>query len=84
MDRLIHKYTIGYYDGYMCRQKLTQGVCLAQMLMRFYSYCTFGGATNSQSARTLAAPASRTDGKSTKEYLAIEKEGAQYTVATTE
>jgi hypothetical protein len=54
------------------------------MLMRFYSCCTIGGATNSQRARTLAAPASRKDGKSTKEYLAIEKEGAQYTVATIE
>ena len=68
----------------MCRQKLTQGVCLTHMLMRFYSCCTIGGATNSQRARTLAAPESRKDGKSTKKYLAIEKEGAQYTVATIE
>jgi hypothetical protein len=43
----------------------------SSLLMRFYSCCTIGGATNSQSARTLAAPASRTDGKSTKEYLLV-------------
>ena len=68
----------------MSRQKLTLGVCLTPMLMRFYSCCTIGGATNSQRARTLAAPVSRKDGKCTKECLTIETEGAQYTVATIE
>jgi hypothetical protein len=46
-------------------------------MLRFYSCCTIGGATNSQRARTL-------NGKSTKKYLGIEKEGAQYAIPTRE
>ena len=64
----------------MRRQKLILGVCsdpndaaFLQLLHNWWS----NELTESQNPRSK-------DGKSTKEYLAIEKEGAQYTVATIE